>query len=302
MTWALAALAVALFLLAGRRRPMDAAARAGAPGQIADLPSGRTHYRWIGPENGPVALCLHGISTGGWFTEGLAGMLARRGYRVLVPDLYGRGFSDRPPGPQTRAFFLRQIDELLDTLGVGGGLTVLGYSMGGAIATALAADRPGRVGRLILIAPAGLGQITPWPAALARDLPGLGDAAMGLLGGVMVRAVARILGRAQNVPGALIAAQVEETRYRGFLPAMLSSMRHLLAGDFAPDHRRIAAAGLPVLAIWAEADELIAPTASERLAGLNPGAAQLTLPGAGHVLPITHAPQVHDAIEAFLGR
>lgn len=301
MTWGLAALAVAILLLAGRRRPMDAAARAGAPGQIADLPAGRTHYRWIGPEEGPVALCLHGISTGGWFMEGLAGMLARLGYRVLVPDLYGRGFSDRPPGPQTRAFFLRQIDELLDALDVGGGLTVLGYSMGGAIAAALAADRPGRVGRLILIAPAGLGQITPWPAALARDLPGPGDAAMGLLGGAMVRAVARLLGRVQNVPGALVAAQIEETRYRGFLPAMLSSMRHLLAGDFAADHRRIAETGIPVLAIWAGADELIAPSAPARLARLNPGAVQLTVPGASHVLPVTHAAPVREVIESFLG-
>ncbi|MCO8144751.1 alpha/beta hydrolase [Rhodovulum tesquicola] len=302
MIWALAALAAGAYPLSEWLRRPVAEARAAAPGAMAALPSGCTHYRWHGPADGPVVLCLHGISTGGWFMDSTAETLARLGYRVLVPDLYGRGLSDRPPGRQSSAMLIGQIDELLAAQGVTGRLGVLGFSMGGALATAFAAARPDLVERLILIAPAGLGLKMPRAVALARALPGLADWLVRVPGGALMRLVARRYGRARALPAAVIEAQVAETRYRGFLPAMLSSLRGLLAEDLAPAHRRLAAAGMPVLAIWAEGDELIAPAAAQRLAALNPGAVQITLAGASHVLPITHAAEVARALAGVLPR
>ena len=64
--WALAILTVAALIaapvLAEALRPaMRGAARATAPGQFADLPRGQTHYEWIGPADGPVIVCIHGL-------------------------------------------------------------------------------------------------------------------------------------------------------------------------------------------------------------------------------------------------
>ncbi|RAP40817.1 hypothetical protein BYZ73_13510 [Rhodovulum viride] len=278
------------------RRPMDARARAGAPGQIADLPGGRTHLIWQGPPEGPVAVVLHGLTTGSYILDGVAAGLAGRGYRVLRYDLYGRGYSDRPRGRQDRAFFLRQLEAVLDSQRLGGELTLVGYSMGGAILTAFAADHPARVRRLVLLAPAGLGQTPPGLADLVARLPGLGDWVMAVIGGGVLRRMTQRVGRARGLPAGLIAAQIAETRFRGFLPAVLSSLRHVLARDLAAEHRALAETGVPVLAIWAGRDEAISAQARDRLAVLNPAAGHLLLPEASHALPVTHVSEIVAAI------
>ncbi|MBL3564135.1 alpha/beta hydrolase, partial [Rhodovulum sulfidophilum] len=161
-----------------------------------------------------------------------------------------------------------------------------------------AAAHPGRVRQLVLLAPAGLGQTPPRLADLAVRLPGVGDWLMAVIGGVVLRRMARAADRAYGLPGTLIAAQGAETRYRGFLPAVLSSMRHMLAEDLSGAHRRLAKAGVPVLAIWGGQDEVIAAGARAGLAAINPAARQLLLPEAGHGLPVTHADAILAEIPA----
>lgn len=275
---AILALWAASALAERRRRPMDDAARADAPGQFARLASGVTHYRWDGPTRGPVAVCIHGLSTGcqGW--DPVAGNLAMMGYRVLRYDLYGRGLSDRPGGDQDRAFFLTQLRELLADQGLRDGLMLVGYSMGGSIAAAFAAEAPEKVDRIILLAPAGLGHTPDRGAEFCRRVPVLGDWLFRLFG----------------------ARQVAEARFRGYLPAVLSSRRHMLTEDMAPEHRIIAQQGIPVLAIWGEQDAAIPLTAVGRLAQINPAAWQVELPGATHALPVTHPGEIHAAVQEFL--
>jgi pimeloyl-ACP methyl ester carboxylesterase len=65
-----------------------------------------------------------------------------KGHRVLTYDLYGRGYSDRPGGEQDARFFIRQLEDLLEHQGVTQPVTLLGYSMGGAIGAAFAAKHP----------------------------------------------------------------------------------------------------------------------------------------------------------------
>lgn len=81
---------------------------------------------------GPVAVCVHGLTTPSFVWHGLARGLATFGYRVLIYDLYGRGYSDRAPGHQDQAYFLQQLNDLLEDQQIKGDITLLGYSMGGA--------------------------------------------------------------------------------------------------------------------------------------------------------------------------
>ena len=134
MTYLLILLAVfAAFPLGieARRKPMSAAARQDASGDFVTLSQGVTHYEWLGPARGPVAVCVHGLTTPSFVWRGLARGLARMGFRVLIYDLYGRGYSDRVQGRQDRVFFLRQLNDLLADQQVNGDITLVGYSMGG---------------------------------------------------------------------------------------------------------------------------------------------------------------------------
>ena len=94
--------------------------------------------------------------------------------------------------------------------------------------------------------------------------------------------------------------QAAETKVRGYLPALLSSRRHLLSKSAEADHRRIALDKTPVLAIWGTEDPVIPPSAMGALARLNPEAHHVEIRGAGHTLLQTHPSEVAAALRDFL--
>ncbi|MFY0310970.1 alpha/beta fold hydrolase [Leisingera sp. D0M16] len=300
MTWllALAVLAIALapFLRERLRKPMDAKARQTAPGALAQLPGGCTHYRWTGPLRGPVAVCVHGLTTPSYVWNGVAQGLAAMGYRVLTYDLYGRGYSDRPAGPQDRAFFLTQLEELLEDQEVGDDFTLIGYSMGGAIATAFAAAHPTRLRELILLAPAGFGRSPDRVTHLIRHVPGLGDWLMhAIYPALHIRGTEAERNLPSSVPG-IADLQQQELGYRGFIPAVLASLRGILNEDFTEELRSLHSKGVPALAIWGQDDAVIPPTSAGRLAERARSVRQEEIAGAGHGLPYTHTEEVLEII------
>lgn len=294
-TWVFLALALVLAvpLLREALKPrMDAAARAAAPGAVATLSRGQTHYRWFGPEGGAVTVCVHGLTTPSFVWDGLAPGLAESGRRVLVYDLYGRGFSDRPEGAQDAAFFTGQLHELLADQGITGPITLIGYSMGGAIATAYAADHPGAVQRLILIAPAGLGHDL---GSVARIVAQGGPLALWIMLAFFPNSFRRSCETERALPSSvpgIVDQQKAQLGWRGFVPAMTRSLSGLLACDLAPLHARIAEVGPPVHAIWGAADTVIPIACRDRLAALNPEARHSVIAGAGHGLTYTHTGDV----------
>lgn len=261
MGWVVAGLilaALALIPVMIERGRHDAEAfRDKAPGRYAKLSQGVTHYQWLGPERGPVIVCIHGLTTPSPVWYAIAQGLTKIGYRVLVYDLYGRGFSDAPRGAQTGDFFARQLLDLLEHQEIKGDVTVMGYSMGGSIATHFTAQHPDRVRRLILLASGGVwlreDRLTEW----ARKLPFLGDWLFAVVGARRDRKdLRRQLGQKFDIEG-IVELQLAEYQSRGFLRSVLSSRRHMLADVQEEAHRRIARVDVPVTGIWAERDEII---------------------------------------------
>lgn len=123
--------------------------------QFVDVPGGRLHVRLhdsAGPA-APAVLLVHGLGGQmGHFDYGLAERLARR-YRVAVVDRPGAGHSVRDAlhaaDVCTQAGALAVLIRKLEL----GRPTVVGHSLGGAIALALALDHPDDVGALALVAP-----------------------------------------------------------------------------------------------------------------------------------------------------
>lgn len=293
-------LIMAPFIAERRRQPMDDAARKGASGKFANLPGGLTHYQWHGPQNGPIAVCVHGLATPGYVWDALVTGLNHMGYRVLTYDLYGRGYSDRVAGPQDAEYFMRQLEELLEDQGVDGGIMMLGYSMGGAIATCYGAKHPEMLERLILLAPAGL-QMKPGKLHLfITKTPIIGDWIMLVLGGLFLRKNLKSEAKTPLEVPDIYAMQKADTYVRGFLPAILSSQRNLLAGDLVREHKILAKASVPVAAVWGEADAAIPLTGLGKLTEINHKARQTMIPGAPHSLPYTYPKEVIKAIQEFL--
>lgn len=152
----LAAVVSAPFAVEHYRAVMSDGRRGSAPGQFAELSQGVTHFHLSGPKEGPLVVCVHGLTTPSFVWAPLTKGLVALGFRVLVYDLYGRGFSDRPNGVQDKVFFNQQLVDLLAHLDIDAPFHLIGYSMGGAIAAGFAATHPARVRRLVLLASAGM--------------------------------------------------------------------------------------------------------------------------------------------------
>jgi 4,5:9,10-diseco-3-hydroxy-5,9,17-trioxoandrosta-1(10),2-diene-4-oate hydrolase len=127
-------------------------------GKYADCANGyRMHY--IDQGEGPVVVWLHGSGPGASGHSNFKGnypVIAAAGYRCIVLDIVGFGFSDKPDDVDyPLAFFVECAKQTLDTLGVDR-CTVVGNSLGGAIAIGMALENPQLVENLILMAPGGL--------------------------------------------------------------------------------------------------------------------------------------------------
>ena len=129
-------------------------------GKYTEVGYGLTmHYHDVGTANRGVVLFIHGSGPGasGWSNfKGNYPHLVEHGYRVIVPDTLGYGYTSKP---ETGQFDLTdvagQYKSLLDALGVSK-VAVVGNSQGGAIAIRLAVEYPDLVEKLVLMAPGGL--------------------------------------------------------------------------------------------------------------------------------------------------
>ncbi|WP_370599493.1 alpha/beta fold hydrolase [Pseudomonas nitroreducens] len=116
----------------------------------------RLHY--LDEGSGDAVLFIHGSGPG---ASGHSNFklnypeFAAAGHRVLVPDLPGYGASDKPETDYTLDFFVDAMFGLLDALDIPR-CTLVGNSLGGAIAIKMALDQPQRIARLVLMAPGGL--------------------------------------------------------------------------------------------------------------------------------------------------
>ncbi len=291
----LAVLAIPIIVEA-RRKPMNASARRDAPGEFANLSQGVTHFQWTGPRRGPVVVCVHGLTTPSFVWQGVAQGLAGIGFRVLVYDIYGRGYSDRVKGLQDQAFLNRQLNDLLQDQEVEGDFTLLGYSMGGAIATGFAAAHGDKLRQLVLLAPAGMGrQIKGLERFIART-PIVGNWLMLALFPRSHRNGVEVERDLPSSVDSIVDLQLKELNYRGFVSAVLSGLRGILSHPLKEQHKTIHLAGIPVLVIWGKEDSIISQSGMGVLAQWNRHARQDVIEGAGHGLPYTHTKQVLASI------
>lgn len=182
-----------------------------------------------------------------------------RHYRVIAIDVPGSGLSDKPDGPYTLASQEVRLADFLDRWTTGP-VVVVGHSMGGELAAALAIDRPDRVSAAVLISPAGWGladrldslhpgTITAigWAAAAAATVLPVHDPAW----------LAEPAGRADYDP-------LRDPRYRAAATAVMREF------DFAALVDSTARLRQPVLLIWGREDPTIPFAIGSRLAAALP--------------------------------
>lgn len=292
MKWIIRLLGLILFLAVSAYlgadlmlKPLNDEARSKAPGAFAQLSDGQLHYRLEGPENGPLVVLVHGFSTPNFIYEQNVEALTAAGMRTLRFDHFGRGWSDRPSGKYDIEFYDRALIELLDQLNIDEPFGLTGLSMGGPIVAEFTARHPERVSKLVLLVPAGLDLAgADSGAAKLVQTPVIGDWIWRMFGKSILMGDPQYDESALAPEDRLQGDVTEQLEYRGYLQALLSSLRHMPMSGREETFERVAATGVPVLAIYGVEDETVLITSAERLRGLIPGADIRPVYHAGHGL------------------
>jgi pimeloyl-ACP methyl ester carboxylesterase len=257
-----------------------------------------------GPVVGEAVVCLHGFPQDGTAYDGVAGLLAADGLRVLVPDQRGYSPGARPAGRS--AYVLESLADdvvaLLDAAGVREA-NVVGHDWGGAVAWFLGSRRSDRVRSLTVLS-------TPHPAAMraewwrssqglrssymaAFQVPVLPELMVGLAGG---RAFASGL-RRSGLSGERAAHYTARMREPGAMAGALGWYRAIPVSR----GRGAGRVAVPTTYVVGRRDPFFSAASVRRTADLVTGPRHLVELDAGHWLPESCAEDVADAVRAQVG-
>jgi haloalkane dehalogenase len=145
-------------------------------GHYLDL-GGGLRYHYLDEGQGRPVVMLHGNPTWSFYYRDLVGAL-RDHYRAVVPDHVGCGRSDKPGDDRydyTLRSRVRDLEALLEHLGLREDLTLVLHDWGGMIGMAFASRHPGWVKRLVVLNTAAFllpaGKRLPWSLWLCRNTP-----------------------------------------------------------------------------------------------------------------------------------
>jgi pimeloyl-ACP methyl ester carboxylesterase len=213
-------------------------------------------------------------------------------FRSLAVDLPGFGLSEKPAAEYTVEWLAEWLVGLLDAKGIRRAVLV-GHSMGGMIATVLAARHPERVERLVTINAPAHG-----PTAFSRRVrmmsaPGVGAVCRGLMVfDPMLRWIAKDF-TATRPLGEQDLEPVRMASYRA-LSRTLASMKGTDAAVLG------ALVQAPTLVLTSEEDRIVDPGQGAVLARSIAGATERVLRGLGHCAPLEGPEAVGEALFAFL--
>lgn len=247
-----------------------------------------------GSRSGPPILILPGWGCTAWLYREPLVALAAAGYRAIIVELKGQGFSDKPlaPGEYTLAAMRDNLIAALDALSipVAG---IVGHSMGASIAVHAALAAPDRVTGVALVAPVGFAGVKGMAAFRALTpafvAPALGHIASPLV----VKTMLEIVHGDLRGP---TPRDVEEMRAPTRFPEYTQALRKLLH-EFTWD-ARFPQLPVPHIVIVGTRDHLSPAGDADRYAGDRP---PVVIERGGHVL-FSEAPGIVNAqLMGFFG-
>jgi pimeloyl-ACP methyl ester carboxylesterase len=253
--------------------------------------------RWPG-SGGETLVLLHGLLDS---SEGWSRLCERIPGRAVAFDLPGFGYSDAPSQGSIDSY-ARDVAEGLALLGVER-FTLVGHSLGGAVAVALAEMMPTKVSALVLLAPAGFGRIH---LAEAVSVPGVRNLVRAALPFALSSRLAVTASYVTMVTSgrAPDPALVDRVTSRGstLVDGAREGTRAVVEAGRAADafHRRRVDFHGPVFAIWGDRDRLVSPSHRHGVLRAFPNASIDVWRGMGHHPMCERFDDLLDVVERAL--
>ncbi len=258
--------------------------------------------------SGPAVVLLHGGGPGASgvtnYSRNIDALAAH--YRVLVPDMPGYGRSSKgidksdPFGSLADA-----MRGMLDELSISTA-HLIGNSYGGAAALRLALDTPGRVGKLVLMGPGGIGTTRGLPTAGLNSL-------LAYYGGTgpSREKLAEFIRNYLVYEGDSVPDELIDLRYAASIdpevvadpplsrPSGPFALRTLWRMDLTRDSR-LASLQTPTLILWGRDDKVNRPSGGPMLQNIMPNAELVMTSRTGHWMQWERADLFNQLVDEFL--
>ncbi|WP_298190026.1 alpha/beta hydrolase [uncultured Pseudomonas sp.] len=264
-------------------------------GSYATLDNGLTlHYLDIG--SGPVVIWLHGSGPGASGFSNFKGnypVFAEAGYRNIVLDLPGFGRSDKPADVNYDLdFFVSSLKGFLDKVGIDR-CTLLGNSLGGAIALGATLAYPERVEKLVLMAPGGVEERESY-----FRMPGILRMvevfAKGPMGVEEMRDVMSLQ--------LFDSSQLDEDLLKERAAVAVTQPANLFSTMMVPNMtERLGEIQVPILGFWGTNDLFNPPAGALKILDNAPNARFIMLNRCGHWVQVEHQALFNRECITFLG-
>lgn len=300
---------------------------AGIRSECLDVRGTRVHLlradaRPQASADAPVQLLIHPMAAGATCWLDTIEPLTALG-PVIAPDLPGAvlGLTRSPHRAAVKAGpaaeFLNELIVALDLRDI----VVHGWSFGGLVAVLLAARHPGRIARVVLVAPTlpapmsrgqrlgwrtwGAGLVVAAPVVARTLLPLAGPALIGMkLRLLASRADSTGLGRVSPELRRLLAEQLGELRAQpgrlgDGVTAFAAAVRAMYISR-APVQAAVDQVAMPTMLAWAEDDQFIEQAVIDATAARRPDWHRHVFPSGGHLLPMESPATYVAAVSRWL--
>lgn len=266
-------------------------------GETAEATQGSINYKLYGngDQTRPLIVCVHGLMGTMETFRITAERLVKYGYDVLTFDLFGFGLSDSPHKKFDADLFARQTLELLNLLGYPSDyrFALMGFSMGGLVASEITRRIPSRIRRLLLVAPAGLVKLRgvekfgvgTLRAARALRIPVASCVGKRLFKTMDPDFTPDINDEQKCEELGAKTRKMYESNPAKYSKSWVKSVRDMRLGSSHKLYEGLAASGVEVMFIWGDSDEVVPLTeVGDDLRCIFPQTPVMLIPNAGHGL------------------
>jgi pimeloyl-ACP methyl ester carboxylesterase len=249
--------------------------------------------------SGDPLLLVAGLGYDRWMWHKTVPLLAEH-FQVITFDNRGVGGTDAPKGPYTVQLLADDTAALLSELGIEK-TAVMGHSMGGFVAQALALHHPQLVSNLVLSATnfGGPNHIRITREALLVLMDSRGDPIERLRRGIVVSTAAGYAEREPEFIEEWIAYRAAHPITPAAYEAQLAIGLGLMSEEAAFENK-LHTINVPTLILFGEEDKVVPPGNAELFAARLPDNEIAILPGVGHFFPFEAPETAASAVTRFL--
>ena len=248
------------------------------PGEYVQLSKGYTYFEEANSNSaiGNVVL-VHGFSVPSYIMRTTFNSIKERGFRVIMMDLYGRGYSDNPNLPQTDELRATQVIELMKSRGIEKA-SIVGLSNGGRIISKIADIEPELIKDLFYIASSGFYE---YEEVYDKNVYQEEIDNMILKYPEMAKGQVNDFFEGDKYPNWI--TQYEELQtHVGFARALISTTKNLVTLDDV--HVKIDSLNIPIYTFWGEFDNVVVYNEfKDRLNKVFPNRKEFFITKSGHL-------------------